>query len=51
MALTMKNGVFWDVTQCGSRKNRCFGGTNSCLPDKGGAQFLRNLGSYKSHTA
>jgi hypothetical protein len=22
-----KNGVFWDVTQCGSCKNRRFGGT------------------------
>jgi hypothetical protein len=21
-AVTMKNGVFWDVTQCGSSKNR-----------------------------
>jgi hypothetical protein len=26
-AATMKNGVFWDVTTCGSCKNRCFGGT------------------------
>jgi hypothetical protein len=24
----MKNGVFWDVTPCGSSKNRRFGGTN-----------------------
>jgi hypothetical protein len=23
----MKNGVFWDVTPCGSYKNRRFGGT------------------------
>jgi hypothetical protein len=23
---TMKNAVFWDVTPCGSRKNRRFGG-------------------------
>jgi hypothetical protein len=23
----------------------------SCLPDVGGAKFLRNVGSYKSHTA
>jgi hypothetical protein len=23
----------------------------SCHPDKGGAKFLRNFGSYKSHTA
>jgi hypothetical protein len=27
MAVTMKNGVFWDVTLCGSCKNRRFGGT------------------------
>jgi hypothetical protein len=26
-ALTMKNDVFWDVTPCGSCKNRRFGGT------------------------
>jgi hypothetical protein len=26
-AVTMKNGVFWDVTPCGSCKKRCFGGT------------------------
>jgi hypothetical protein len=26
-AVTMKNGVFWDDTPCGSCKNRCFGGT------------------------
>jgi hypothetical protein len=26
-AVTMKNGFFWDVTQCGSCKNRSFGGT------------------------
>jgi hypothetical protein len=25
----MKNGVFWDVTPCGSCKNRRFGGTNA----------------------
>jgi hypothetical protein len=23
----------------------------SCHPDEGGAKFLRNIGSYKSHTA
>jgi hypothetical protein len=27
MAVTMKNGVFWDVTPCGSCRNRRFGGT------------------------
>jgi hypothetical protein len=26
-AVIMKNGVFWDVTLCGSCKNRRFGGT------------------------
>jgi hypothetical protein len=26
-AVTMKNTVFWDVTQCGSCKNRRFGVT------------------------
>jgi hypothetical protein len=26
-AVTMKNGVFWDITQCDSCKNRRFGGT------------------------
>jgi hypothetical protein len=26
-AVTMKNGVFWDVTPCGSCKYRRFGGT------------------------
>jgi hypothetical protein len=26
-AVTMKNGVFWDVTPCGSCMNRRFGGT------------------------
>jgi hypothetical protein len=25
--VTMKNGVFWDVTPCGSYKNQRFGGT------------------------
>jgi hypothetical protein len=40
--VTMKNGVFWDVTPWF---------TDSCHPDEGGAKFLRNVGSYKSHTA
>jgi hypothetical protein len=25
--------------------------TESCHPDEGGARFLRNVGSYKIHTA
>jgi hypothetical protein len=27
MAVAMKNGIFWDVTLCGSCKNLRFGGT------------------------
>jgi hypothetical protein len=88
-AVTTKNGVFWDVTPCGSCKNRRFGGTyasvvvvtrigelgttlavfllslrrllviaidvhsrsDSCHPDEGGANFLRNVGYYKRHMA
>jgi hypothetical protein len=30
-AVTMKNGVFWVVTPCGSCKDRRFGGTWSLL--------------------
>jgi hypothetical protein len=30
-AVTMKNGVFWDVTPCGSCKNRRSGGTSRLL--------------------
>jgi hypothetical protein len=29
MVVTMENAVFWDVTPCGSCKNRRFGGTYS----------------------
>jgi hypothetical protein len=31
-AVTMKNGVFWDVTSCGFCNNRRFGGTASVVP-------------------
>jgi hypothetical protein len=34
-AVTMKNGVFLDVTPCGSCKNRCFVGTY-CFLHQGG---------------
>jgi hypothetical protein len=27
IAMTMKNGIFWDVTPCGSCTNKRFGGT------------------------
>jgi hypothetical protein len=60
-AVTMKNGVFWVVTPCGSCKNRHFGGTWRRLHpgDKIGelgttpaaTSNLRNVGSYKSHMA
>jgi hypothetical protein len=30
-AVTMKNGVVWDVTSCGTCKNRGFGGTYRLL--------------------
>jgi hypothetical protein len=42
----MKNGVFWVVMPCGFCKNADF-----CHPDEGGARYLRNVGSYMSHTA
>jgi hypothetical protein len=56
-AVTMKNGVFWDVTPCGVRRLLV---TASVVPGSpilvtlirgGGARFLRNVGSYKSHAA
>jgi hypothetical protein len=47
----IKNGVVWVVTPCGSCKNRRFGGTWRLRHQEGGARFLRNVGSYKSHTA
>jgi hypothetical protein len=36
-AVAMKNGVFWDVTPCGSTD-----------PDEGGEKFLRNVGSSRT---
>jgi hypothetical protein len=67
MAMTMKNAVFWDVTSCGSCKDRRFGGMYcNCgcwllltlllarrffRPYDGGDMLFRNVGSYKSHTA
>jgi hypothetical protein len=34
-----------------SYSQRCSYFTDSRHPDEGGAKFLRNVGSYKSHTA
>jgi hypothetical protein len=41
-ALTMKNGVFWVVTPCGSCKNRCFGGTWRLLHQSDKNRWTRN---------
>jgi hypothetical protein len=38
----MKNAAFWDVTPCGSCKNRCFGGTH-LLHHQGDIVFLRSV--------
>jgi hypothetical protein len=35
--------TYGDLKRCGSR--------GPSYPDEGGARFLRNVGSYKSHTA
>jgi hypothetical protein len=34
-----------------TRNRRTLRFTDSCHPDDGGTKFLRNVGSYKSHTA
>jgi hypothetical protein len=60
----MKNVVAWNVTRCGSCKNRRFVGmyrlhhpveenelADSFHRDEGGNTFLRNVGYYKSHVA
>jgi hypothetical protein len=43
----VKNSVFWDVTPCGTCRIR----RDSYHPEDGGDMFLRNVGSYKNHTA
>jgi hypothetical protein len=43
----MKNGVFWDVTPCGSCKNRCFGGTRFLLHQGDNTKYLVFLGSMR----
>jgi hypothetical protein len=48
-AVTMKNGVFWDVALVRKDVSEEFSASNS--PDYGGAKSLRNVGSYKSHTS
>jgi hypothetical protein len=39
------------VTSNGRTLRRNIKLTNSCHPDEGSAEFLRNIGSYKSRTA
>jgi hypothetical protein len=40
----MKNAVFWDVVQCGSFKNRCFGGKyRSIIRVKGISELGKTL--------
>jgi hypothetical protein len=66
MAMTMKNVIFWDVMPFGScKKTFVFlcsvdqllvmanvpSSAILVTPDDGGAKFLRNVGSYKSHMA
>jgi hypothetical protein len=50
--------IFWEMTPCGSYKNRRFGGSyrlhlQGALalvhPEDGGDTILRNVGSCKSH--
>jgi hypothetical protein len=50
-AVTMKNAAFWDLVPRGSCNNRRFGGTGRMFSKDGGNTFLRNVGSYKTHTA
>jgi hypothetical protein len=40
--VTMKNAIFWDITLCGSCKNRRFRGT-SCLHHQGTANVVPSL--------
>jgi hypothetical protein len=58
-AVTMKNDAFWDVMPCGSsialavvllRSVRRFLDTANVVPSSQIIKFLRNVGSYKSHT-
>jgi hypothetical protein len=50
MAVSMKNGVFWDVTPCGSCKNRRFGGTQR-LHHKGKQESVNTILCISSQRA
>jgi hypothetical protein len=62
MTVMLKNGVFWDVTPCGSLRTDVSAELSASIvrvtkitilvnTNDGGAKLLRNVGSYKSHTA
>jgi hypothetical protein len=44
-AVSMKNGIFWNVTPCDSYKNRCFGGMYRLLHQGDKNWWTRNVGS------
>jgi hypothetical protein len=46
-SLYIENAVFWDVTPCGSCKNRRFGGTHHLIPE-GGILNSRRFENSKS---
>jgi hypothetical protein len=53
MAVNMKNGVFWDVTLCGSYKNQHSsemsvpsGATSHHIPEGGIPDFILHLNLY-----
>jgi hypothetical protein len=43
MPVTMKNGVFWEVTPCGSCKNQRFGGTKRLYHQGDKNRWTRNV--------
>jgi hypothetical protein len=43
MAVTMKNGVFWDITSCGSCKNQRFLGIKRFHHQSDTKKFLRSM--------
>jgi hypothetical protein len=45
-AVTLKNGVFWDVTPCGFCKNQCFGATYRLLHQVGISSQRASVASY-----
>jgi hypothetical protein len=51
MALVRILGISSQRTSVVSCSLCCSQFTDSCHPDEGGARFLLNVGSYKSHTA